>query len=326
MKAILPIFACLLATTAVGLRAAHGQLPTAPTARGPTAERPASPAEDISGDVLLRRVLAAVNAQTSIAARLRYQVQLLGRRTIGSGVYLQQGRGPARQFRLELSLDGVALASRLRHVSDATTVWIAEEYPGDMRLARVDVARLRHAQPKTLGQAPDARDWLLLGGLPKMLDGLDGAFEFKNASESQLDDVRVWTLVGEWEKARLVGLLPNQKENIESGGPVDFGKLSPQLPTSVVLHVGRDDLFPYRLEYWRSEKGDGDRASGSRGKLLVVMELYEVKVGAPIDPAQFVFEPPPGRKPLDRTQEFLERLGLEDTAPAGARRASSPRR
>ena len=329
MKAILPIFACWLATTLAGWPAAQAQLPTAPNVRGPTVAAKPSPAPrpiGISGDELLRRVLAAVDAQSSIVARLRYQVELLGRRAIGAGVYMQQGSGPARQFRLELNLEAAVLTSRLRHICDGSTLWIVEELPAETKLARVDVARLRRAQPKSLGDLPTVHDWLVLGGLSKMLHGLDGGFEFGPVSERRLDDVRVWTLVGQWEQARLVNLLPDQKQAIEAGQPVDFSKLSPQLPTSVVLYVGCDDLFPYRLEYWRSAKAEQDRAAGSRGKLLMVMELYEVKVGSPIDPAQFAFQPPGDSEPLDRTEEFLERLGLEDAAPADAKRASSPRR
>lgn len=58
----------------------------------------------------------------------------------------------------------------------------------------------------------------------------------------------------------------------------------------------------------------------------MVLELYEVKVGSPIDPGQFAYRPPAGREVQDRTEEFLERLGLEDVAPAGANRGSLPRR
>jgi len=61
-------------------------------------------------------------------------------------------------------------------------------------------------------------------------------------------------------------------------------------------------------------------------KLLVVMELYEVHLGGPIDAAQFAFQPPPEIKPADRTAEYLDKLGLEELVPPGANRKGQPRR
>ncbi len=175
----------------------------------------------------------------------------------------------------------------------------------------------------------DPHGWLALGGLTRLLGNLDAAFRFGPVSESRLDEVRVWTLLGQWEQGRLGDLLPEQIDAIASGREVDYSQLPKRLPTTVILHVGCDDFLPYRLEYWRNE---ASRTSGplvardELGHLLVVMELYEVRIGSPIDPAQFVYQPPEGMKPEDRTGEFLTRLGLEETPNAGARRTSPPRR
>ncbi len=55
------------------------------------------------------------------------------------------------------------------------------------------------------------------------------------------------------------------------------------------MHVGYDDLFPYRIEYWRTET---DEKGTSSEKLMLVMEWYEVRIGAPIEAARFAFQPP----------------------------------
>ncbi|MEX2112847.1 MAG: hypothetical protein WD845_06645 [Pirellulales bacterium] len=289
----------------------------------------AAPRDSIAGDALLRRVLAAVDAQPSLAARLRYQVNLMGRSAVGSGVYLQQGRGPERLLRFELTLETPPITSRVLHVANGADLWVVEELAGENKLSRVDVARLRNARPTSPGGVVDPNGWLALGGLSRLLGNLDAAFRFGPVSESRLDDVRVWTLVGQWDHGRLGDLLPDQKEAIHAGAMVDYGKLPQRLPTAVVLHVGCDDFLPYRIEYWRNQQPRaGDFLSGrdALGQLLVVMELYEVRIGHPIDPAQFVFQPPEGQKPQDRTAEFLTRLGLEEAPTAGARRPTPPRR
>ncbi len=287
------------------------------------------PRDSISGDALLRRVLAAVDAQHSLAARLRYQVNLMGRSTVGAGIYLQQGRGAERLLRFELTLDTPPITSRVLHVANGTDLWVVEELAGENKLSRIDMTRLRNARPKSPGGVVDPNGWLALGGLTRLLGNLEAAFRFGTVRESRLDDVRVWTLVGQWEPGRLGDLLPDQKEAIEAGTLVDYGKLPQRLPTAVVLHVGCDDYLPYRIEYWRNAEPRAGGLIGGRdalGQLQVVMELYEVRIGSPIDPAQFAFQPPEGTKPLDRTAEFLNRLGLEEAPTAGARRPTAPRR
>jgi hypothetical protein len=323
MKAILPIFAGLVALGA-GV-AAEAQLPAqgTPTAAPPAAPSGASAPDSISGDALLRRVLTAVDDQPAIGAKVRYLVNLKGHAAVGSGIYLQQGRGAGRMLRFELTLELAGVTSTVRQVSDGSVLWIHEDLAGQQKLAQVDLVRLRQARPKP-ESSPSPDGLLAMGGLPKLLAGLDGAFRFGAVSESRLDELRVWTLRGTWEPARLARLLPDQKAIIEKGGQADLSKLSPQLPDTVVLHVGCDDFFPYRIEYLRSVAGDKSAPLVARPNVLLVLELYEVHTGGAVDPANFAFQSGT-LKPVDRTVEFLDRLGLEEIT-TGALRRSPPRR
>ncbi len=280
--------------------------------------------DSISGDALLGRVLAAVDGQRSISAKVRHKVDLLGREVLGSGIYLQQGRGAERQLRLELKLQTAGTVSSVQQICDGSNLWVLENVAGRENLLHVDVARLRRARPKS-PTATVADGWLGLGGLPKLLAGLDGSFRFSSVAESRLEELRVWTLEGQWEPAKLAALLPDQKDAILAGGAVDLTKLAPNLPDRVVVHVGCDDLFPYRIEYWRGAAGGKGAKTAEAEKLLVLMELYEVRLGAPIDPQQFTLPRSP-LKPVDRTQAYLDKLGLEEETPAGARQKSPPRR
>ncbi|MGD9724045.1 MAG: hypothetical protein AB7O59_22520 [Pirellulales bacterium] len=336
MKYSLPILLCLLFAQPWVAPRASAQLPVrssdaptqqtaAPAARTARVTTPQPPPPRISGDALLRRVMAAVDALPSLSARMRYQVNLKDRSALGTGIYLQQGRGLERQMCWDMTLQTPPIASRLRHVSDGVTLWMMEELAGEVRFSKVDLTRLRRARPKS-GGTVDAGGWLSLGGLPKLLAGLDAGFQFHTVSENRLDNLRVWTLVGTWENGRLSDLLPDQKDAIAKGGTVDFTRLSAQLPTSVVLHVGCDDFVPYQLEYWRHEGASTLTANEGEGQLLVIMELFEVRLGAAIDAAKFAFTPAEGTSPADRTGEFLERFGLEEAAGTGARRTVPPRR
>lgn len=328
MKSILPIFASFAwACMGLGINAQTPMPPgNLPAAR--TSAPVAVPADSNSGDALLRRVLAAVEAQRSIVAKVRHKVDLLGHATLGSGIYLQQGRGPQRMLRLELKLQTVPQASSVQEICDGTNLWIYEDLCEVKSLFRVDVARLRRARPKS-APAPPATPgidaWVALGGLPKLLASIESSFRFGPVVESRLDDLRVWTLEGRWKPARLVEFLPDQKAAIESGAAVDLTKLAPNMPDRVTLHVGCDDLFSYRIEYWRAAAPTKNTKANDHGKLLTVMELYEVQLGVPIDPRQFAFAP--GDVPFaDRTQAFLEKLNLEEPPAGEASRKLPPRR
>ncbi len=80
-------------------------LPAAAADRGfqlPDAQ-PATPPGDPEGaDLLVDRATAALAKDASIAARIRYQVEMFGHHLVGKGSYLQQGLGLERKMRLEL--------------------------------------------------------------------------------------------------------------------------------------------------------------------------------------------------------------------------------
>ncbi len=313
MNRSLPIFACVV-LAAAGLPAQTQTLLPPGNSSGP---RAAGASDSISGDALLRRVLAAVDAQPSISAKVRQKVELNGVSLRGAGIYRQQGRGPGRLLRFDLELETAgAKPSIVQQVCDGRNLWILENVSDFKSLSKIDVARLRNARPKSPTYTA-ATTWLGLGGLPALLTNLDAAFRFGPVAESRLGDLPVWTLSGTWDKPKLLGLLPDQKAAIEAGQDVDLTKLPANLPDRVVLHVGCDDFFPYRLEYWRMERASKDGKVTEHDRLLVVMEFYEVQLGGAIDPREFVFRPSE-LEPVDRTQAFMEKLGLQEVAPAGA--------
>jgi hypothetical protein len=321
MKSSLPIFVFLVFAVICREIRAQSAPPAVAEAGGQPASAVPAAADSIAGDVMLRRVMGAVDTQRSISAKLRYKIDLLGRTMLGSGNYLQQGRGPERMLRLDLQLQSGMLATNVLEICDGTALWIFEDFGEAKTLGRVDLVRLRRARPKSPSPPSVAaiNTWFALGGLPKLLASLDTSFRFGPVADSRLDDVHVWTLEGQWEPGRLVQLLPDQKAAIESGGAVDLSKLAPNLPDRVTMHVGCDDLFPYRFEYWRAEKGT------DRSKLLVVMEFYEVQVGVPLDRRHFIYAPG-AVQPTDRTQSYLDRLLLEEVAPGEASRPRLQRR
>lgn len=318
MKKTLPRPAALLLTAvlAAGCCAALvGQSPPA----GPSP----SPAAGPQGDLLLEHVIANLEAAPSISAKIRHQVELLGRPIRGVGEYAQQGRGPGRQFRLALDLRTQLSATKVEHTCDGRQLWLLEEFDGKRSLSTVDVARLQNSTPKVGSSSQTPMWWLSLGGLPRLASSLKDSFHFGEVVANRLDDLAVWSVEGTWRPERLAQFLPDEGDAIRSGKAADLSKLTPNVPHKVVVHVGYDDLFPYRIEYWRTET---DEAGSKTDKLMLVMEWYEVRIGGTIEPARFTFQLPPQVDPkvplqaTDRTQEWLDRLGRQDPPPVEAAR------
>ncbi|REK15806.1 MAG: hypothetical protein DWQ37_08285 [Planctomycetota bacterium] len=315
MKSSLPILVCLAAIACgQAVRAQPAAAQSAPGAQGANASVP-------GGDALIEQVVRSVAAAPSISAKLRHRVELLDRTLLGTGVYLQQGRGDERKFRLEMELRTVLFATQVQHVCDGSRLWTLEELDGNRDLGTVDLVRLRRGQPSSKGQPPSPTMWLSLGGLPRLLVHLQEAFVFDKVVESNLDDLCVLSVEGKWTRGKLAAWLPDQRQAIEKGEQPNLGPLTPNVPHRVVLHVGCDDRFPYRIEYW----GPADGQGGAE-KLMVVLELYEVQIDAPVDPAQFVFQPPEGVTPRDRTDEYMRRFGVEDPPISEATRRRRFRR
>jgi hypothetical protein len=263
-----------------------------------------------------------------MSAKIRHRIDLEGRTLTGTGDYAQQGRGEDRAFHLSLQLRTKLHATSLEHVCDGQQLWLFETIDGQDRLTLVDVARLHRGRLKSQAPPLSPHMWLSLGGLPKLVLSLKDSFQFGDVVQGRLDDLPVWSVEGRWTPARLAQLLPEQAEAINSGAGADLNQLTPNVPHRVVLHLGCDDLFPYRIEYWRTDTGPEGENLAPVQKLMAEMEWYEVQLGAPIDPARFAYRPPSKLVPVDRTKEWLDRLGREDPPPAEANRGRGrpPRR
>lgn len=263
-----------------------------------------------AGDEIVARAVIATEQQPSIAAKLRQQIDLFDQQLLGSGIYLQ---GPVDQhlFRLELRLQGAEQGTTLQHVSDGETLWVFRELDGkDGRVSKVKLVPVLEVLGRAGQGGAGSVSGLGLGGLPKLLAALARDFQFDPPESSNLGALPVLNLRGHWRASRLATLLPEQKEAIEKGEPADLKKLPPHVPEQIVLTLGRDDLFPYRLEYLRSTpefilKGDSEELH-----TIVSLEVFEVKLGAPIDRAQFTYQPDPKVTIPDDTDHYLRALGF----------------
>ena len=127
----------------------------------------------------------------------------------------------------------------------------------------------------------------------------------------------MWVLHGRWKPAGPPGPAP-PREATSAAQPLPWGSLPAHLPEEVVVWLGREDLFPFRIQYLRGEEGRESDNRGATGAAaadaIVTMELFEVTTGDLIDPRVFQFQPPTELEVKDRTDEYLAQLGVSPAA------------
>lgn len=295
---------------AVGLRAEN------PTS---SAQIPLSESQQ-SADRLLAQSLAQLASYDSVSAKISQRIDLNGYDLIGDGLYLQATSGNDLLLRMELKVQvGGQLCSSLQ-VSDGRQLWIEEQRCTERTVQRVDVREvalaLRKAKPR-LEELGGGR--LPLGGLAEWLHSLEVNFQFVYGGDRDLEGVPVSMLVGSWRKDRLLEMLPKQKEQIEAGQPADLSQIPAHLPQDVVLLIGHDDFFPYLIDYRRYQPATV--TSSPQPKSLLRVQIYEVRIGGPIDLRQFVYQP--GQVDvIDATNTVTRLVGQRGAKQAAARKAA----
>jgi len=280
-------------------------------AQKPDEAQKVDPAVAQQAQALVANAVATLESRQSAIAKIRLSVNLFGKQLVGSGLYLEQNLGRGRLMRMELTVQAAEQTGTLLQVCDGRQFWTYLKLGSEQKLERIDMERAATAitQAQSSGRMGPF-SWPSMGGLPKLLEGLRDAFQFDSAEPGQLLGLPVWRLQGRWRPERLAKFLPEQKKAIQAGAAVNLKLLPAYLPDHVVLLVGQEDLFPYRVEYRRL----GDKQLGAGGpddssQLMLAVQFAEVSLNVPIDAAHFSYHP--GElQPVDLTASFLQSLGL----------------
>ncbi len=267
---------------------------------------------DRRAEDLLAKSIAMLERCPSIAAKTRQTVYLYGKHLVGSGEYLEQRDGPSRMFRVELKMQVGNELRTLLHVCDGRYMWRCESYKGKGTAERVDLARAARALDGRveLGTMNKMGEWTRLGGLSELLRDLRDWFQFTTVAAAKLpDQTPVMRLEGVWKPDRLTALMPEPRPQSKSADAV-ASRLPEHLPDRVILFLGRDDLFPFRVEYRRRTPQLSLMPGAEEDSAMVTMDLFEAKFNVPMDRSRFSFTPG-NLEYSNQTDRFLERLGVE---------------
>ena len=159
---------------------------------------------------------------------------MFGHPITGDGRYYELRQGPIPQIHLELTAEVGSVSTSLVQVCNGTTFWTYRKLPNGESLSKLDAVRAITALEQAAGRLP--REAIAsspgLGGLGRLMRGLNAQFEFTSVVADQLGGEPVWKLSGGWRPAQLARLLPNQKEAIDKGRRPDLTACPPNCPTA----------------------------------------------------------------------------------------------
>jgi hypothetical protein len=250
---------------------------------------------------VLVQALEQLAKHQTVAAAVNLTSSVFGEALVASGQYLQ-GSKDSRQLRMELKVQLGEKVCSLQQISDGQAVWIRRTTITQSFLGRVDVPRALVAL-----QQADHRptvEGLALGGLPLLLDSLYRCVDFRAARTERLGAMPVMVISGTWKPSLLVHFLPDQRQAIEAGQAADLGRMPAYVPNEVEVFLGRDDLFPYKIDFLHS-RAPGTRSS--RDRVLASIKFVDVKLDVPIEASQFVYQPGEA-VPIDETAAFVGRM------------------
>jgi hypothetical protein len=284
--------------------------PASVASRAPLAARTSG--ESVSAELLLANCVERLEHYASISAKIRQQGEIMGIRTLGSGIYLQ-GNPPSGLLRVELKIRADDELTSLQQICDGQFLWIFRKLGEESTLGRADALQVMQAlqaspAPAEQGRAGEGsrgRPMLEIGigGLPRMMRNIGRSFHFTQMAPLEWGSLPVYGLRGGWSPQALSHIVPEQAEAAAAGN-LDWSRVPSQIPDEALLLLGRDNLFPYRIEYRRSSE---HAAEGVAGGTLLVMELFDVQFNAPLERNLFRYQP--GDLPVaDLTGQYIERL------------------
>ncbi|MCA9247428.1 MAG: hypothetical protein KDA42_09945 [Planctomycetales bacterium] len=258
------------------------------------AQEISAPGGTREGDRLIAEATERFAKHASVRALIHTEVDVWGHRFTGKGRYLLTRREGDELSRLELELELRANAkstqgrtTKLLEVNDGRYLW-RERTDGESREAeRIDLARAGAAATnREVANSWSVEPFALQGGLETMLEALRKNFEFSKVAASRIDNVPVLRTIGHWRPECLAEILSDDKITASNASK----KAPKHLPREVSVTLGRDDLFPYEVDFRAGDQG----GAGERNELTetsIRYRFYEVVLGVEIDPRYYVYKP-----------------------------------
>jgi len=238
---------------------------------------------------IVASALAALGRAETVSLRLRQRVRIGDRVLVGTGRYLQAGRGEEQRFRFETTLRCDSESFEITEVSDGLFCWIYRRVSQDKpELQRIDVQRVR-SRLEELKVPNPSETAAYLGGMQRCLWWIRQWFWFEEAEAGELDGRPVWFVTGRTPPGALAGVMPELAEAAQRPEGIRPEELPDGWPWRVRMAVGKADLLPYRLEYLGIP---GTRpVEAAAVEPIAVIDLLEIELDGTVDATAFFYQP-----------------------------------
>jgi len=233
-----------------------------------------------AGDAVVARMLNNLEGWPNLAAKLRQSVHVGENHISGAGEYWQRGVGNLRRTAWRLrSLEGEKSTS-YEQIYTGKYLWTDRRLAEEPRVTRVDVERVARELNLDVGRfdrpASDSAPSVALarGGLSQLVAELQRCFTFTAPVPARHEDLAVEVMIGSWRPEVIEVLWP---------GAVGGGSWPEHLPHHVMIATGRDNFFPYVIEYRRVAQqalAESDAGLAPSADPLARYEFFEVRFAA----------------------------------------------
>jgi hypothetical protein len=318
-------------------KAVTGAMPGARSADADAAAKAAASAAEPATDaeVIIDKAIKKIGELQYIVAELEEDVEMLAQKFAIKGRYL---KAPNRRVYLRLTVSGLPDSSGTTlQVCDGETLWdyqqILENQFYRKQSIKPILERLNSPEldPKIRDQAISSMGF---AGPETLLAGLRKYIKFDQKESADLEGKPVWVLRGTWKNRQ--GIV-----NFNGVPVAPTGLLPPYVPCDATLYLGKDDLFPYKLELWGREISDviDTRPRGPDGRPIGARRTIErptpskirlvysnVKLNATIRVDEFAFQAPTTANVDDTTESVLKLLDQAIAAEAARKKSEANRK
>lgn len=277
-----------------------------------------------NGRVLIQEAVKEFERRRTIDAIIRLKVNVFGEEYTGNGFYLEKKSGRSyysdqnhRLFLMEMKYQPNSLSSpgtessTLKVVCTGKEVWKYSNIEDNKQLQRIDLEKLdeHFANSGKTNEWGDAGRLPYLGGLEGTLLQVDQFYSLGDAriEESMLGtpEFSVWKISASLKKEKMEPMFEAASQLKKKKRKVQFGD---HLPLGITVYLGKEDLFPYRIEYY-----SGTNEGADWNNPIIKQDFLKVAINGLGDVANTRFEyfPPPGVIVDDTaTEVYAKKLGI----------------
>lgn len=265
----------------------------------------------------LRQASENLKNGSALQANSRLHINMFEQSLRANGQYWQSGQGRGKS-RFDFEVGSGDQNIHLSQICDGRFFFLETRFGDKSELSFVDLERVARATSPRTPFAGSANHWLGIGGIGSLLLQLEASFNFAPPERQMLGSVPVWNLKGTWKPDSLEKILHEYVDSKWLTPKTVWNRLPPQIPHSVELLLGNDELlplFPYRIVFYQFQQDADDTAESAAA---VTLEMYEVSQVGQLDDQLFQVDKT-DRTHKDITHRFASRLDdFRKQADAGA--------